>query len=134
MPKKNLTLKQKKPFNNYFLSCLRKAVLKISLAKHSCDLVLNVVILFLFLMRLPLLRSVNRGVNAKRNFIRHGYLTLVALVLETSLVFVVMIPSFLKGVSEFSRLSILDSANVWSHVILGIIADLIGFIIIVPWL
>ena len=39
-------------------------------------------------MGLPLIRAVNTGVNAEKNFIRHGYLTVVALVLETALIFI----------------------------------------------
>ncbi len=54
--------------------------------------------------------------------------------LETALIFIVMVPSFLRGLGNLGGLSILDSANVWSHVVLGTIAEVLGFIIIVPWL
>ena len=85
----------------------------------NVSLIFNVVILFLLIMGLPLIRGANTGVNAEKNFIRHGYLTVVALVLETALIFIVMVPSFLRGLGNLSGLSILDSANVWSHVVLG---------------
>lgn len=100
----------------------------------NVSLIFNVVILFLLIMGLPLIRGVNTGVNAEKNFIRHGYLTVVALVAETALIFIVMVPSFLRGLGNLGGLSILDSANVWSHVILGTVAEVLGFIIIVPWL
>jgi hypothetical protein len=100
----------------------------------NVSLIFNVVILFLLIMGLPLIRGANRGVNAKMNSIRHGYLTMIALVLETALIFIVMVPSFLRGLGNLGGLSILDSANVWSHVVLGTIAEVLGFIIIVPWL
>lgn len=100
----------------------------------NVSLIFNVVILFLLILGLPLIRGANIGVNAKKNFIRHGYLTVVALVLETALIFIVMVPSFLKGLGSLSGLSILDSVNVWSHVVLGVMAEVLGFIIIIPWL
>ncbi len=100
----------------------------------NVSLIFNVVVLFLLIMGLPLIRGANTGVNAKKNFIWHGYLTVVALVLETALIFIVMVPSFLSGLGSLGGLSILDSANVWSHVVLGTIAEVLGFIIIVPWL
>ena len=100
----------------------------------NVSLILNIVVLFLLIMGLPLIRGANTGISAKKNFIRHGYLTVVALVLETALIFIVMVPSFLRGLSNLGGLSILDSANVWSHVVLGTIAEVPGFIIIVPWL
>jgi hypothetical protein len=100
----------------------------------NVSLILNVIVLFLLIMGLPLIRGVNTGVNAKKNFIRHGYLTMVALVLETALIFIVMVPSFLRGVGNLEGLSVLDSVNVWSHVVLGTIAEVLGFIIVLPWL
>jgi len=100
----------------------------------SVSLVFNVVVLFLLILGLPLIREANRGVNTARNFIRHGYLTLVALIVETALVFVVMVPSFLEGFEEIGGLSILGSVNVWSHVVLGAVAEVVGFAIVVPWL
>ncbi len=100
----------------------------------NVSLIFNVVVLFLLVMGLPLIRGGNAGVNAKKNFIRHGYLTLVALVLETVLIFVVMVPTFLGGLGKLGALSIWDSSDVWSHVVLGTIAEVLGFIIVVTWL
>ena len=100
----------------------------------NVSLIFNVVVLFLLIMGLPLIRGGNTGVNAKKNFIRHGYLTLVALVLETVLIFVVMVPTFLGGLGKLGGLSIWDSADVWSHAVLGIIAEVLGFIIVGTWL
>jgi len=100
----------------------------------NVSLVFNVVILFLLILGIPLIRGADKGVDAKRNFIRHGYLTLIALVLETSLIFIVMVPSFLRGLGELSGLSILDSVNFWSHIVLGTLAEVLAIIIIVPWL
>jgi hypothetical protein len=100
----------------------------------NVSLILQVVILFLLIMGLPLVRGANRGPDAKKNFMRHGYLTVLALLLNTVLIFTVMVPSFAKGLGELGGLSFLDSFNVWSHVVLGTIAEALAIIIIVPWL
>jgi len=64
---------------------------------------------------------------------RHGYLTVVALVLHTLLIFIVMVPSFINGLGTLGSLSILSAFNVWSHAVLGTTTEVLGLIIIVFW-
>jgi hypothetical protein len=96
----------------------------------NVSLILQVIILFLLILGLPLVR----GDSIKKNLMRHGYLTVVALLLHTGLIFIVMVPSLSQGLGELGELSILDSFNVWSHVVLGTVAEVLALIVIVPWL
>jgi hypothetical protein len=96
----------------------------------NVSLSLQVAILFLLILGLP----IERGFIGKKNFIKHGYLTIVALVLHTILIFVVMVPSFANGLGDLGSLSFLASFDVWSHVVLGSVAEVMGLIIIVVWL
>ena len=96
----------------------------------NVSLTLQIVILFLLILGLPLVR----GANSRKNLISHGYLTLVALVLHTILIFLVMVPTFTSGLGELSGLSFLDSITVWSHIVLGTAAEVLAIGIIVPWL
>jgi hypothetical protein len=96
----------------------------------NVSLSLQVAILFLLILGLPL----ERGLIGKKNLIKHGYLTTVALALHTILIFVVMVPSFADGLGDLGSLSFLASLDVWSHVVLGSVAEVMGLIIIVVWL
>jgi hypothetical protein len=95
----------------------------------NISLVLQVVILFLLILGLPFVK----GIGAKKNLVLHGYLTMLALVLHTILIFVVMIPSFSSGLGELGELPFLNAFNVWSHAILGTAAEILGFIIVGFW-
>jgi hypothetical protein len=88
------------------------------------------VILFLLILGLPFVR----GIGGKKNLMRHGYLTVLALVLHTLLIFIVMIPSFSGGFGELGELSFLNAFNVWSHAILGTAAEILGLIVVGFWL
>jgi hypothetical protein len=46
----------------------------------------------------------------------------------------VMIPTFSNGIADISSLPLLYAVNVWSHVILGTLAEILGFIIVGLWL
>lgn len=96
----------------------------------NVSLSLQIAILFLLILGLPLAR----GPSGKKNFIRHGYSTIVALTLHTILILVVMIPVFVQGVSEFGGLTFLASLTMWSHAVLGTTAEIVGIIIVVAWL
>jgi len=96
----------------------------------NISFVLQVVILFLLILGLPLVK----GVTTKKNLMWHGYLTVLALVLHTFLIFIVMVPSFSNGFGELGGLSVLDSFTVWSHAVLGTAAEVLALIIIAPWL
>ncbi len=96
----------------------------------NISLVLQVVILFLLILGLPLAK----GHRSWKNLLIHGYLTVIALGLHTTLIFIVMIPSFNNGLGELGQLPVLTAFNVWSHVILGTLAEILGLIVIGFWL
>jgi hypothetical protein len=95
----------------------------------NISLVLQIVILFLLILGLPFFR----GANSNKNIVFHGYSTVAALVLHMILIFVVMVPSFVDGLPDLSELSVLASLNLWSHIILGTAAEVLGIIIVAVW-
>jgi hypothetical protein len=95
----------------------------------SISLAFQVVILFILILGLPL----TRGAGSKKNFIRHGYLTVLALVLHTSLTFGIMIPTFSRGIVNVTNLPILYETNVLAHVVLGITAEVLGYVVAGFW-
>jgi hypothetical protein len=95
----------------------------------NISLILQVVILFLLVLGLPFVK----GLGGKKNLLIHGYLTVLALVLHTVLIFIVMIPSFSSGFGELGELSVLNAFNVWSHVVLGTAAEILGFFVVGFW-
>jgi hypothetical protein len=90
---------------------------------------LQIVILFLLILGLPFVR----GSGNNKNLMRHGYLTTVALVLHSVLIGLVMIPVFTAGIGDLSDLSLFSSVTIWSHVILGTVAEILGAIIVASW-
>jgi hypothetical protein len=96
----------------------------------NVSLSLQVMILFILIIGIPFVK----GQGVKKNFITHGYLTIIALVLHTILIFLIMIPTFSNGLPDISSLPLLYAVNVWSHAILGTLAEVIGFIIVGFWL
>ena len=96
----------------------------------NVSLSLQIVILFLLVLGLPFFR----GPSNRKNFMLHGYSTVIALILHTTLIFLVMVPSFTNGLSELGELSLFDSVTVWSHIILGIVAEALGTILVAVWL
>jgi hypothetical protein len=95
----------------------------------NVSLVLQIVILFLLILGLPLAR----GFGVKKNLMRHGYLTVLALILHTLLIFIVMIPSFGNGLGDLGGLSFPYSFTVWSHVVLGTAAEVLGVLVVGFW-
>ena len=96
----------------------------------NITLSLQVAIVFLLIIGLPFAR----GTSGIKNLIRHGYLTALALVLHTVLIFIVMIPNFISGFGDLGTLSVLASFDVWSHAILGTTAEVLGIAVIALWL
>jgi hypothetical protein len=96
----------------------------------STVLILQIVILLLLILGLPSLW----GRDNKRNVTRHGYFTALALVLHTILLFIPMIPSFYNNLEVISRLSVLESIVVWSHILLGTIAEVSGILLVGLWM
>ncbi len=91
--------------------------------------VFQVVILFLLIFSLLFIK----GNGVKKNLKLHGYLTVLALVLHTILIVIVMIPEFTSEFGELVELSFLNALTVWSHVILGTLAEILGFIVVGFW-
>jgi hypothetical protein len=94
------------------------------------SLVLQIVILFLLILGLPFVK----GLGIKKNFLMHGYLTILALLTHSVLIFVVMIPVFNNGIGDLGGLSFLSALTVWSHVILGTVAEISGLLVIGFWI
>lgn len=95
----------------------------------DASLALQVVIFFLLILGLPFVK----GIGTKKNFMVHGGLTFLALILHTVLVFVAMIPSLGGGFGGFVGLSFSFSFIFWSHVILGTVALILGFTVLGFW-
>jgi hypothetical protein len=91
---------------------------------------LQIVILFLLILGLPFVK----GKDSKKNLTRHGYLTALALALHTVLTFIVMIPSVNTNFGAIGNLSIFESISVWSHVILGTLAEVSGIMLVGFWM
>jgi len=93
-------------------------------------LTFSVVSVFLLVLGLPLVKNLN----TRKNLERHGALTIVALLLQTILVFLVMIPSFIKKLDAIVALSLMPSFNIWLHIGLGLFALVSGFAYVGLWL
>lgn len=91
---------------------------------------LQIVILFLLVLGLPFVK----GRDSKKNLMRHGYLTALALMLHTVLIFIIMIPSLDSNLQAIGELTILESINVWSHAVLGTAAEVSGAILVGSWM
>jgi len=90
----------------------------------------QIVILFLLILGLPFVR----GRDSRKNVMRHGYLTGLALVLHTVMIFIIMVPSLGTNLRAVSELSFLESINVWSHAVLGTVAEVSGIILVALWI
>jgi len=93
-------------------------------------LTFSVVAAFLLVLGLPLVKNLNTG----KNLARHGALTIVALVLQTILIAVVMIPSLIQNFDVIVGLATLPSFNMWLHVGLGVFSLVSGFAYAGLWL
>ncbi len=96
----------------------------------NITLILSVISLFLLILGIPLVQNLKNA----ENFKRHGYLTIIALVIETILVFIVMIPSFINNFGDILLLSPLPALDNWIHVSLGVVAEVAGFVYVIMWL
>ena len=92
---------------------------------------LQIVILFLLILGLPFVKSKNE--KKKKNIAKHGYLTVLALVLHTITVLIVMVPSFSTNFDSVGQLSILQSTTVWLHAATGIAAEILGIVLVASW-
>ncbi len=96
----------------------------------NVSLSIQVAILFLLVLGLPFVR----GQNSKKNLMWHGYSTVLALLLHTSLILLIMIPVFTGGFEEIGGLSLFNSFTVLSPAILGTLAWVLGIVLVVSWL
>ncbi len=96
----------------------------------NISLTLSVACLFLLIAGIPLVRNLKSA----ENFKRHGYLTIIALVVETILVLIFMIPSFINDFDAILSLSPLYALDTWLHVGLGVVAEVAGFVYVLMWL
>lgn len=97
----------------------------------NVSLIFQIVTMFLLVLGLPFFRSATKN---KKNLLAHGYSTVAALILNSILIFVVMIPSFTGGLSEIGDLSLFASVTVLSHALLGTLAVISAIIMIASWL
>ena len=92
-------------------------------------LILQAVFLFMLVLGVPL----SRGAGNKKTFIRHGYLTIAALVLHTISVIIIMVYLEVNGLLTSADLPFVNSITIVSHSILGTIALVLGFIVVGFW-
>ena len=75
----------------------------------------------------------NRIRTKNRNLIMHGFFSVVAIILNLSTIISVMIPVFVGSLASIGNLSLVQSVIVWLHAVLGIVAILLGLVIIFSW-
>ena len=68
-----------------------------------------------------------------RNLILHGFFSIIAVGLNLSTVISVMIPVFINSLVVNGNLPLFQSAVVWLHTVVGIVAIVFGLIIILSW-
>jgi hypothetical protein len=69
-----------------------------------------------------------------RNLILHGFLTIVAIILNIVTVLAVMIPEFSINLGLISNLSLIQSTIIWLHVSLGIVTIVLALTLIFSWI
>jgi hypothetical protein len=75
----------------------------------------------------------NRIRTKNRNLIMHGFFSVAAIILNLATIISVMIPVFVGDLGSVSNFSLVQSLTVWLHVILGIVAIVLGLMIIFSW-
>jgi hypothetical protein len=103
--------------------------MSLSVDPESISLIFQVVIFFMLILGLPLAK----GVGNKKNLMRHGYLTITALLIHTILVITAMIYLPIEGLLNLTQLPLFNLIFVVSHIILGTAALVLGFIIAGFW-
>ena len=68
-----------------------------------------------------------------RNLIMHGFFSIAAVGLNLATILSIMIPVFIGDFMFISNLSLVQLSVVWLHAVLGIVALVLGFIIIFSW-
>jgi hypothetical protein len=93
----------------------------------SLSLILQVIVLFLLLFGLTTVKGVSTD---KRNLKLHGYLTILALAMQTVLTFLVIIPS---ATGLLSQASLLLSFMIGAYAFLASVAEILGFAVVWFW-
>jgi hypothetical protein len=93
-------------------------------------LIFQAVFLFMLILGLPL----SKDAGSSKTFIRHGYLTIAALVLHTISVIIIMVYLALNGLLTIAGLPFLNLITVVCHSVLGTAAIVMGFIVVGFWL
>ncbi len=94
-------------------------------------LIIQIVIFFILILGLPLTKSAPKET---KNLVRHGYLTIFALILHTIIVIVAMILFSLDGYSELLSSPPLSLAATLTHIILGVAALVLGYVVVSFWI
>jgi len=68
-----------------------------------------------------------------RNLIMHGFFSIAAVGLNLATILSIMIPVLIGDFMFISNLSLVQLSVVWLHAVLGIVALVLGFIIIFSW-
>jgi hypothetical protein len=68
-----------------------------------------------------------------RNLIMHGFFSIVAVGLNLGTILSIMIPVFIGNFMFIDNLSLFQLSFVWLHAVLGIVAIVLGIIIIFSW-
>jgi hypothetical protein len=68
-----------------------------------------------------------------KNLIMHGFLCIIAIILNLITLFSVMIPVFSGNMVLIRNLPFIQASVVWSHAVLGATAIALGLIIIFSW-
>jgi hypothetical protein len=95
----------------------------------NISLALQMVTLFLLVLGLPFVK----GVGTAKNFLRHGYLTVIALVMHSIVIVIVMLPTFFDGLGGIGELSLFASFMVGSHAILGTLVEILAIVVVAVW-
>jgi hypothetical protein len=68
-----------------------------------------------------------------RNLVMHGFFSIAAVGLNLATILSIMIPVLIGDFMFISNLSLVQLSVVWLHAVLGIVALVLGFIIIFSW-
>jgi hypothetical protein len=68
-----------------------------------------------------------------RNLIMHGFFSIAAVGLNLATILLIMIPVLIGDFMFISNLSLVQLSVVWLHAVLGIVALMLGLIIIFSW-
>ncbi len=89
--------------------------MSISIDIDTSFVIIQIVIVFMLILGLPLAK----GRQNRKNLIRHGYLTIFALVLHTIIVIIVMVFLAMDGFMRITNLSTPSLFVVVSHMVVG---------------